>query len=43
LVIARDDVGRERVFVVYPGDERYELANRVSAMPLAAVAEVLSK
>jgi predicted AAA+ superfamily ATPase len=41
LGIARDDLGLERVFVVYPGDERYELASRVSAVSLADVAEVL--
>lgn len=33
------DLGLERVAVVYPGSKRYPLAERVEAVPLAALAE----
>jgi predicted AAA+ superfamily ATPase len=37
--IALDDLGLERVAVVYPGTRRFFLADRVEAVPLAALAE----
>ena len=37
--IALTDLGLERVAVVYPGSKRYPLADRVEAVPLAALAE----
>ena len=37
--IALADLGLERVAVVYPGSKRYALADRVEAVPLAALAE----
>ena len=36
--IALDDLGLDRVVVVYPGDTRYTIADRVEAVPLAALA-----
>lgn len=36
--IAKDDLGLDRVAVVYPGDKRYTLADGVEAVPLAALA-----
>jgi hypothetical protein len=36
--IALDDLGLERVVVVYPGDTRYAISDRVEAVPLAALA-----
>ncbi|MBN1317199.1 MAG: ATP-binding protein [Anaerolineales bacterium] len=36
--IALNDLGLERVAVVYPGTRRYPLADRVEAVPLAALA-----
>lgn len=36
--IAKDDLGLDRVAVVYPGDKRYRLADRVEAVPLATLA-----
>lgn len=36
--IATDDLGLDRVAVVYPGDKRYRLADRVEAVPLATLA-----
>ncbi len=37
--IAMQDVGLERVAVVYPGTKRYPLSGTVEAVPLAALAE----
>jgi len=37
--IALDDLELERLIVVYPGSRRYALADRVDAVPLAALAE----
>jgi predicted AAA+ superfamily ATPase len=37
--IALDDLGLERVAVVYPGTKRYPLADRVEAVPLVTLAE----
>ena len=37
--IALEDLGLERVAVVYPGTKRYPLAERVEAVPLATLAE----
>lgn len=37
--IALDDLGLERVAVVYPGTKRYVIADRVEAVPLNALAE----
>jgi len=37
--IALDDLGLERVAIVYPGTRRFALADRVEAVPLAALAE----
>lgn len=36
--IALEDLGLERVAVVYPGDTRYAIADRVEAVPLKALA-----
>lgn len=36
--IALDDLGLERVAVVYPGDTRYTIADRVEAVPLKELA-----
>lgn len=38
LRIAKDDLGLDRVAVVYPGDKRYRIADRVEAVPLATLA-----
>jgi hypothetical protein len=37
--IAMEDLGLQRVVVVYPGDKRYPIADRVEAVPIAALAE----
>ena len=37
--IALDDLGLDRVAVVYPGARRYALADQVEAVPVAALAE----
>ncbi len=37
--IAREDLGLERVSVVYPGARGYRLADRVEAVPLQALAK----
>jgi predicted AAA+ superfamily ATPase len=37
---ARDELGLERLFVVYPGDRAFELADRIAALPLRKVAEL---
>lgn len=37
--IALEDLGLERVAVVYPGTKRYPIAERVEAVPLASLAE----
>lgn len=37
--IALEDLGLERVAVVYPGTKRYPVADRVEAVPLATLAE----
>ncbi len=37
--IALDDLNLERIAVVYPGTQRYRLAERVEAVPLAALVE----
>ncbi|NTU59610.1 MAG: DUF4143 domain-containing protein, partial [Deltaproteobacteria bacterium] len=39
LRIALDDLELERIAVVYPGNRRYGLADRVEAVPLAAVVD----
>jgi predicted AAA+ superfamily ATPase len=36
--VALDDLRLDRLLVMYPGDEPYELAERVEVMPLAALA-----
>ena len=36
--IALDDLGLERIAVIYPGTRRYPLADRVEAVPLATLA-----
>lgn len=36
--IAIDDLGLDRVAVVYPGAKRYPLGGKVEAVPLAALA-----
>ncbi len=36
---ALDDLGLERVMVVYPGEKRFALADRVQAVPMRALAE----
>ncbi|MFP3938960.1 MAG: ATP-binding protein [Thermoanaerobaculia bacterium] len=36
--IAKQDLGLDQVAVVYPGDKRYTLADRVEAVPLATLA-----
>jgi len=37
--IALDDLGLERAAIVYPGNQRYALAKRVEAVPLAMLTE----
>jgi hypothetical protein len=37
--IAMEDLGLQRVVVVYPGDKRYPIADRVEAVPIDALAE----
>lgn len=37
--IAIEDLGLERVAVIYPGLKRYALSDRVEVVPLAALAE----
>jgi hypothetical protein len=37
--IAMEDLGLERMTVVYPGDLRYELAERVTVVPLAEIVD----
>jgi hypothetical protein len=37
--IALEDLGLERVAVVYPGTRRYLVSDRVEAVPLATLAE----
>jgi len=37
--VALDDLGLERVAIVYPGDKRFELDSRVEAVPLTLLAE----
>jgi len=37
--IAMEDLGLERLTVLYPGDLRYELAERVTVVPLAEIVE----
>jgi uncharacterized protein len=37
MQIAMKDLGLEALYVVYPGDRRYSLAQRVEAVPLSAV------
>ena len=37
--IALDDLGLERVAVIYPGTKRFALADRVEAVPLGTLAE----
>lgn len=36
---ALDDLALERVYVVYPGDKRFPIADRVEAIPLAALSD----
>jgi hypothetical protein len=38
--IAIQDLGLERLYIVYPGEERYPLGERIEALPLAYVPEV---
>jgi hypothetical protein len=38
--IALADLGLEQLWVVYPGDEEYELAERISALPLRRIPEL---
>jgi len=37
--VALDDLGLERVAIVYPGDKRFELDSRVEAVPLTLLSE----
>jgi hypothetical protein len=37
--VALADLGLDRVAVVYPGERRYSLADRVEAVPVSALAE----
>jgi hypothetical protein len=37
--IALDDLGLERIAVIYPGPRRYRIADRVEAVPLSELAE----
>jgi predicted AAA+ superfamily ATPase len=41
--VALDDLRLDRLFVLYPGDQPYELAERVEVMPLAALATADSR
>lgn len=38
--VAIDDLGLEHLWVVYPGRERFPLAERITALPLGHVAEI---
>jgi uncharacterized protein len=40
--IALDDLGLERVVIIYPGVKKYPLAERVEAIPLQALADKTS-
>ena len=35
--VALDDLALERLWIVYPGDEAYDLDDRIAALPLAGV------
>jgi hypothetical protein len=37
--IAMKDLDLERIAVVYPGAKRYHIADRVTAVPVAAIAD----
>jgi len=37
--VALDDLGLERIAVVYPGTKRYRIAEHIEVVPLAALAE----
>jgi len=39
---ARTDLKPSRSFIVYPGDERYPLADRVEVVPLAVLCQDLA-
>jgi hypothetical protein len=43
MQIAMADLGLARLYVVYPGSERYRLADEVEALPLAAVLSALRR
>ena len=37
MIIAMRDLQLDRLYVVYPGELRYPLADRIEAVPLAAL------
>jgi hypothetical protein len=40
MAIALEDLKLERLFVVYPGRERYRLQNKIEVIPLSALGEL---
>jgi hypothetical protein len=43
LLVALNDLGLERAWIVYPGSERFPVHERVEAVPLPAMLKNLSK
>ena len=41
--VARDDLKLQRLFVVYPGTEPYELDDKTTVVPLKGLLEILSR
>jgi hypothetical protein len=39
--IAIEDLRLDRLFVVYPGDRRYSLTDKIEAVPLARLEDVV--
>jgi hypothetical protein len=39
LRTALDDLGLERIVVIYPGQQRYQLTDRIDVVPLAEIGE----
>jgi predicted AAA+ superfamily ATPase len=39
--IATEDLRLDRLFVVYPGDRRYSLTDKIEAVPLARLEDVV--
>ncbi len=43
MLIAREDLGLERLWVVYPGGREYDLGDGMSVIPLASIPDVTDK